>query len=465
MRAPKLTLNSRRFKPATGQFSQSIALMKMLCLATVAFIVPAYGAESNSSPLVLTEQQALKLFFERNLDLILAHYNIESGAAQQIIAAALPNPSAQADFNELNSAIWSKQPTPNAVSSNGSGTHLSWAQGSFPAWMIRIEQMIITAGKRTLRMEGSEMGTQGLEYDLRDTVRVLSNALRHAYYNLLLAQKSAELAQSNQERYRAILHANKTRLDVGDIAGYDYTRIEVEALQAENDADTAQAELNRAQAELLLLMGWPENSINIQAAEQWPASDTEISRQSQNELVKQALDKRPDLAAAKIRVSQAEKNSELAKRMAIPDLTLIGYYMKDPGNFYVSSGGVGFKLDLPLFYRQEGEIASSVVELNKAHVFIRQTEQNIRGDVMKAQASWKSAEAITQSFEHSVLQRIEARRKAVEFAYQKGAADFLELLDAVRTYKEMMQEYFNALADRSNAWADLLMAAGEEVHR
>ncbi|QFY42646.1 TolC family protein [Candidatus Methylospira mobilis] len=458
MISPRNPSRIRKLQPVSRRCAGLANLIKALGFTAIIFLCPAHGAEiDNPPPFTITEQQALKLFFERNIDLILAHYDIESGVAQQIIAAALPNPSAQADFNEINSMIWTKQISPNS--------RVSWAQGSFPSWGLRIEQMIITAGKRTLRIEGSELGTQGLEYDLRNTVRTLSNAVRHAYYALLLAQKSAELAQSNLERYRKIVNANKIRLDVGDIAGYDYTRIEVESLQAESDVDTTEAEFKRAQAELLLLMGWPEHAIDIQATGQWPESAGDgIGLKPQNELIKQALDKRPDLAASKIRVAQAEKNRELAKRMVIPDITLIGYYLKDPGNFYVSSGGVGFKLDLPLFYRQEGEIAASMTELNKARVFIQQSEQNIHADVINAQASWKSAEAITHSFEQSVLQRIEARRKAVEFAYRKGATGFLELLDAVRTYKEMMQEYYNALGDRSNAWADLIMATGQEVH-
>jgi len=426
-----------------------------LLIAALVFVLPADGVEISGAPVVVNEQQALKLFFERNIDLIMAHYNIERGAAEQIIAAALPNPNIDGELSEINEMIWSKQ-----VSSN---TGNRWPQGGFPAWMIRIEQMIITAGKRTLRMESSELGTQALEYDLRDTVRVLSNALRHAYYNLLLAQKTADLAQANLERYRNILRANKTRLDIGDIAGYDYTRIEVEALKAENDVATTQADVKRAQAELLLLLGWPENAVTIRATEQWPAFNTDKSRKSQPELVQQALDKRPDLSAAKIRVAQADKNRELAKQMVIPDVTLHGYYLKDPGNFFTNQGGAGFKSDLPLLYRQEGEIASAEVELNKAHLFIRQSEQSIRGEVMKTLAAWKKAETITQRFEHSVISRIEALRKSAEIAYQKGASGFLELLDAERNYKAMMQEYYNTLANRSAAWADLIMATGEEV--
>jgi cobalt-zinc-cadmium efflux system outer membrane protein len=426
--------------------------------AALLFMLPAHGAEiAENKPVIINEEQALGVFFERNLDLIMAHFDIERGQAAQIIASAIPNPTVEANFYEINSMIWTKQVSP--------ATGLSWPQGGFPAWSMRVEQLIITAGKRTLRMESSELGTRALEYDLRNVVRVLSNAVRRAYYDLLLAQKSAELAQNNSDRYRDIVKLNKTRLDVGDIAGIDFTRIEVEALKAQSDVDSTRAALARAKAELLLLLGWPENSINIEAADKWPVFNTEKSKKSQTELVNKALEERPDLIAAKVRVEQAEKNVELARRLVIPDVTLIGFYQKDPGNFYTSTGGVGFSFELPLFYRQQGEIATAGVEMNNARLFIRQSEQNIRGDVMKAQAAWISAEAITQRFEESVVNRIEMLRKAVELAYQKGAAGFLELIDAERNYKAMMQDYYNALANRSSARADLIMATGEEVYK
>ena len=59
--------------------------------------------------------------------------------------------------------------------------------------------------------------------------------------------------------------------------------------------------------------------------------------------------------------------------------------------------------------------------------------------------------------------RIEKLRAAQEFAYQKGAAGLLDLIDAERNFKAMMLDYHTALANRSNAWADLMMALGEEA--
>ena len=57
-------------------------------------------------------------------------------------------------------------------------------------------------------------------------------------------------------------------------------------------------------------------------------------------------------------------------------------------------------------------------------------------------------------------------RSAQEFAYSQGAIGLIDLLDAERTYTRLMTEYYAARMDESIAYADLMMALGENVmHR
>ncbi|MFA6922236.1 MAG: TolC family protein [Gallionella sp.] len=401
--------------------------------------------EGNSA---ITEQQAIALFYQRNLSLIAASFNIDNAQAQEIIAAAIPNPVFSFTISSLNPNMFRQEY--NNVS-------------SLPAISPQIQQLIETAGKRRLRVESSELATEAVNFDLKDTTRVLTNAVRRSYYSLLLAQKTAKVASDNFERYREIMRVNAIRLKVGDISETDFTRIEVESLKAQGDQDLAQTALKQARANLLLLLGWPENSMEILAVEAWPEAAPEIARAGQDQLAEKALERRPDLQAARVRIDQAGKMLTLANRLAIPDVTVGAFYQRDPGNFFTESGGVSVSVPLPLFYRQEGEISKARVGLSSAELALKQTEQGVRAEVMKALSAWQSADSISQRFETSVVKRIEMLRKAQEIAYQKGAVGLLDLIDAERNYKAMMLDYYTALANRSNAWADLLMAYGEEV--
>lgn len=401
----------------------------------------------SAGPLAITEQQAIALFYQRNLGLIAASLNIDDAQAQEIIAAAIPNPVFSLIVSELNPKISRPENRGQAV----------------PAVLPQIQQLIETAGKRRLRIESSELATEAVNFDVQDVARVLTNAVRRSYYNLLLAQKTLKVASDNFERYREILRVNEVRLKVGDVAAVDFIRIEVESLKIQGDQDQARAALNQARADLLLLLGWPENSIEITAVEAWPEAAPEIALAKQDQLVERALERRPDMKAARIRIAQAKKMLTLAQRLVIPDVTISAFYERDAGNFFPNSGGVGISLPIPLFYQQKGQISKARVGVTTAELALAQSEQGVRTEVLKASASWQSADAIARRFETSVVKRIETLRKAREIAYQKGAVGVLDLIDAERSYKAIMLDYYTALANRSKAWADLLMAYGEET--
>jgi len=397
--------------------------------------------------LAITEEQAIALFYQRNLSLIAARLNIDSAEAEQIIAAAIPNPVFSLTTSELAPKAFAPQ-----------SRHLA-----VPALLPQIQQLIETAGKRRLRIESSELATEAVNFDVQDVVRVLTNAVRRSFYNLLLAQKTIKVANENLEHYREILRVNEVRLKVGDVAAVDFIRIEVESLKAQGDQDQARATLNQARADLLLLLGWPENTLEISAVETWPEAAPEITLAGQDQLVGRALERRPDMRAARVRIAQAKKMLTLAQRQIIPDVTISAFYDQDQGNQFPRTGGVGISLPIPLFYQQKGEISKARVGVTNSELALAQAEQDIRAEVMKASASWQSADAIARRFEMSVVKRIETLRKAQEIAYQKGAVGVLDLIDAERSYKAIMLDYYTALANRSKAWADLLMAYGEEI--
>ena len=397
--------------------------------------------------LTVTEEQVIALFYQRNLGLIAANLNIDKRSG--------PRNHCRGDF-----------PIPCSVSPFKNWTLRFPAENrhlAVPALLPHIQQLIETAGKRRLRIESSELATEAVNFDVQDVARVLTNAVRRSFYNLLLAQKMVKVASDNLEHYREILTVNEIRLKVGDIAETDFIRIEVESLKAQGDQDQARTALSQARAELLLLLGWPEDSIEISAVDTWPVASPEIVMVRQEELVRRALERRPDMRAARIRIAQAKKLLTLAQRQVIPDVTISAFYDQDQGNQFPRTGGVGISLPIPLFYQQKGEISQARVGVTSADLALRQAEQGVQAEVMKASASWQSAEAIARRFETSVVKRIETLRKAQGLAYQKGAVGVLDLIDAQRSYKAIMLDYYTALANRSKAWADLLMAYGEET--
>ncbi|HAZ41386.1 MAG TPA: hypothetical protein DCY52_03865, partial [Methylococcaceae bacterium] len=207
----------------------------------------------------LNEQEVLALFFERNLDLISGHYNIDRAEAQTLIASAIPNPLLSLGFNELSTQTSHFFPkTHNVSDTNALGMS------------VIVTQLIQTNGKRQLRTESSQQEREAVETDFRNLIRVLANTVRKAHYQLLLSQKKREFLEANDQNYLKIVEASRTRLHAGDIAESDLIRVEIEELKIRADVDRAEAALKSAQSELAALLNWPQISPTLRVTERWP---------------------------------------------------------------------------------------------------------------------------------------------------------------------------------------------------
>jgi cobalt-zinc-cadmium efflux system outer membrane protein len=429
-------------------------MIKKICIVRVASlsfgILTAFNVCAQNVEISIDE--AMAIFYQRNLDLIAAQYNIDLSHAQQLIAGAIPNPSVgvliQEIANKPNQGSSAKGCNPNPAVSCGVAEYYSFSQ------------LIEVAGKRGLRMQSSGFSTQAAESDFRDAIRVFSNMLRDGYFQLLQAQKNYWLVQQIVDHYHVITEANGLRFKKGDISESDFLRVKMESLRAQSDLDAAQSEVEQAQAGLAMLLRWPDNSMKFEAKEQWPTISDIGQNLSKEQLITRALEQRPDLQADKYRVSQAEKELELARRLKYPDVTVNGGYAHDPSNNNLNTFFVGINVPVPLFYQYQGEADKATVNFNQSKVTAEQTEINIRSEVVSALANWNSADKIVQRFQSGLLDDALTIRNSAELAYSKGATNVLDFLEAQRGYKNVMHEYYQAMINRSNAFFDLGKSLG-----
>jgi len=205
----------------------------LCCLASVCFVSNA------SSQGAVTEREIISIFFERNIDLLSAQFEIDRAEAMEWIASAIPNPELSFGLNELNGVVVGR---PNQVGSQGLG------------YNVFLTQMIITAGKRDLRMESARFGREAVEADFKDALRILVIKLRHGFYDLLLAQKSLLVAHENVATFDRLAEANRLRESTGDIAETELKRVEIERLKAKGELNLAEANLKTRQSDLAKLL-------------------------------------------------------------------------------------------------------------------------------------------------------------------------------------------------------------------
>jgi len=432
--------------------------MKNNCLRSTAFILLlsfliAFDVHAQNQ--VLSIDEVLSIFYQRNLDLIAARYNIDQSFAEGVIAAAIPNPTLGIQIGELSGNL--------NKGSNATGCNHNSNVSCGAAEYFSFSQLIEVAGKRGLRIQSSGFATQAAESDFRDAVRIFSNMVRDAYYQLLQMQKNRWLAQEIVDHYQVIAKANSLRMKSGDISESDFLRVKMEAMRAQSDLDNTQAAVELAQADLAVILRWPDRSLQFEAKEQWPEVKDISQSLSKEELITKALQQRPDLQGDKLRAEQADRQLELARRLKYPDVTVTAGYARDPSNNALNSGFVGVSVPLPLFYQYKGESDKAAVNLNQSRLAAEQTELGIRSDVVSALAAWNSTNKIVQRFNEGLLDDALAVRDSSELAYSKGATSVLDFIEAQRSYKNVMHDYYAAEINRANAYYDLEKSLGVEL--
>ena len=431
-------------------------VMSIYRLIILQLLLLTCTAVDGQTRIELSLDEALAVFYQRNLDLMAARYNIDQARADELVAAAIPNPVLGVQVAEI-----SRNPN---MGSLARGCNPDPQVSCGPAEIFSFSQLIEMAGKRGLRMEASTFATQAAESDFRDAVRIFSNLVRDSYYEALLMQKNRALAEELAQHYRQIVEVNRLRLQAGDIAEADYLKVKMESSRAESELDTAVAAEEQAHAKLLMVLRWPDQNAQLQVKEQWPVVQDWAQQPAAEFLIGKALQQRPDLLADRQRAEQADKALELARRLKYPDVTVNAGYARDPSNNALDSFFVGVNVPVPLFYQYQGESDKAAVSLNQNRMLAEQTELAIRNEVVGALAVWRSTDKILQRFKRGLLDEATTVRHSAELSYGRGATSVLDLIEAERSYKNIMRDYFAALINHANAYYDLGKSLGNEVY-
>ena len=155
------------------------------------------------------------------------------------------------------------------------------------------------------------------------TMRNVKNAywdLSYAINNLAAQQQSLELAQQS-------LKDNQKRVDIGTMAPIDIVQAEAEVASNEQNVIVAQAAIKSAEDRLRALILDPSTpdfwKLQLEPTDTAPFQVEAIDVDS---AVRNALDKRADLASAKNSLSQSDVNIRYYRNQIMPDVNAVVNY-------------------------------------------------------------------------------------------------------------------------------------------
>ncbi|MCI0721738.1 MAG: TolC family protein [Acidobacteria bacterium] len=323
--------------------------------------------------------------------------------------------------------------------------------------IARVGQPIELGGKRGKRTRVAEQEVEVSESLLQDTIRQLKLELKTRYYRVVLAKAELQLAQEVLGQFDEIIEINRKRFEQGEISGLDLARVETERRRFFDDLVAAELALKNAKTALLELLG----ANNLEAP--FDVAETLVFQPLQavtaEELQEQAMEARADLKARQEQVERERHQVAAEKSLGVPNITPFAGYKR---NLVDNTVAFGLRVDLPLFNRNQGEVARAVARVDQAGYEVQRAELAVRSEVLQAHQAVQAEERRVRAFESTYVQTARKARDIAQASYRLGALDLIAFLDAERAYRETLRGYNQALFDHQIAVFSLETAVGKD---
>ena len=413
----------------------------LLVLAFLAWAGPPAQSAQDSAVLALSlsEDEATALFLKQNLDLLIAHYGIESAKGLEVTARLFPNPILSVDTSTS---------TTRSINRTGSLT-------------ARVDQLFELAGKRAYRQESARYATQSAEAAFSDAVRTLGFSVREAFYKVLQTQRKLDLARESSALFNEVVNINTIRFKKGVIAEADLIKLRVQAVDFQNQVVIATQNLFAAQNTLKALIGIRPN-VDLLLKGELEYKDATLLLEA---LKADALVTRPDLTVKERTLAQRGAEVKLARALRVPDVTIgLDKNIQGPeGPNSPNQIGGGVSVPLPLFNRNQGGIVQAEAGVKAAEADRNKTRLQVEIDVETAYRNFTQTQMLVQAYRAGALEDARASREIAKKAYERGGTSILDVLDAFRTFNATMQGYLEALFGYQRSLLEIDSAVGRQV--
>ena len=395
---------------------------------------------STQGPVRITLDEAIQMALEHNHNLKAARTTIQQSEATEITANLRPNPILTADAQFL--PIFQ----PDKFSADYINTTAQFDLG--------VSYLFERGRKRQHRLQAARDVTAQTRSLVADNERSLAFFTASQFVNVQLSESMLDLAEQDLKSFQNTVDISDARYKAGDISQGDFLKIHLQLLQFQQDV--AQARLARVQALVGLrqLLGYESVVADYDVA---GAFDYQPVKLKLEDLQAKALAERPDLRAARQGVTAANSQYQLARANGKVDV--IGTFDYDHVNA-VSTGSFFGSFQIPIFNRNQGEIARTHFAITQADELRLAASDLVMTDVSEAYEGVRDNDEVVVLYRSGYLDEARLSLEISEYAYKRGAASLLDFLDAERSYRSTQLAYRQALASYLTAVEQLREAVG-----
>lgn len=413
-------------------------LIALAAGAVFAQSLPATQANRAASPEAqsetaasLTLQKAVALALEGNPDLTVAKREIEATEGQVLQGQVRPNPELAYSLED--------QRTQTGTQS------------------VQINLPVELGGKRAARIAAAERGRDIAMEDLNVRRIEIRAAVVAAFFDTLAAQERAALALDSVDLAVKATDVVAKRVAAGKVSPVEESKARVAEAGVRIELAQAQSEQRSARGRLASLLGTnpPRFTLvagNVEALPVVPSFDS----------VQQRLSASPTLRRAQLEVERRRSLVDVERSKRTPDVTF-SLGVKRPNELQRDQLLFGVSVPLPLFDRNQGNLLEALKREDKAQDELQALNLRVGTEVLQARERLDSIRGEVDVLQRDVLPGAKSAYIATTIGFENGKFNFLEVLDAQRTYFAAKSQYLKALAEAHRAAADIDRVLGDST--
>ena len=410
-------------------------------LACTLWMNPAH-AQAPAGPAKVTLEQAIQLAIAHNHSLLAARTSIAQNQALEVQANVRPNPTLFTD--------WEYLPLPGVHPDNGLAGYLHDSTEGDIGMSYTFER----GQKRQHRVQAARDTTAVTRLSVTDNERTLAFGVAQLYVSVQLAESTLDLSRQDLKSFQNTVDISEFQFKAGSVSENDYLQIKLQLLQFQQDVQ--QAELSRAQAlsDLRQQIGYESvpAEFDITDALEYRPLTVKV-----DDLQAKALDSRPDLKASQLGITAAKSQYGLAKANGKQDVTVSTNYSHVNS---ISAVTFSVSVPLPIFDRNQGNIAQTRIAINQATEQQKGTNGQVLTDVRDAYEGVVSNDKLVKLYTSGALETAQKSREISEYAYRRGGIALLDFLNAERGYRATELAYRQAVAAYVTSLEQLRQAVG-----
>nr|WP_276900881.1 TolC family protein [Pedobacter kyonggii] len=423
--------------------------MRRICMLLIFFLAIRTGATfAQTDTLSLTLSKAESLFLKHNYDLLASNYEIDQAKAEIITAKLFENPTLEYEnlfYNHETKKFF----------------QTSYAYGQYAG---SISQLFKLAGKRNKNIKLAQTGVKLAEYEYFDLLRTLKFELVNTFYKTYFSVQSVKVYEEQISSTNQLLKAYDHQLKMGNVATKDVIRIKSLLINLKAEQAGLLNNLEDHYKDLKLLCGLDANISLSLTVDQADFKNGLVDKIPYSSLLDSARANRADLKLAKTDLLYNERNLKLQKAMAIPDIEIgLSYDLK--GNYPEKYTGLGIKIPIPLFSRNQGEIKKAQVSIAAADMNIKKQEAILENEVFNSYKTALRDEKLYAEIDPAFSTDFNTLISALIKNFKARNISLIEFLDLYDAYKENTLQLNKLQFERMSTRAELNYVTGSNIFK